>query len=665
MGLVRHTKYRTFFASLLVAVGAGFVYSFSIYSGAIKQSFSLSQAQVDWVGVVGCLMFPFSPLMGWITDTRGPRTTLLMGGTLMGTGLALQYVVASKRLPGAWAWAETAQGATVLLSICACVTAVGSNAAASVAYATPVRLFPTRRGTVIGLCKAWSGIAGGLMSQIYVGYVGQPSSAPSTLSFLLVLAAVAVTCNVVVAPLIMPPFGHHTYRAGEEAEEAGEAGEEAGEEEERPFHRSELASGSSDSGDSDDAQHFSWTFKAAYGIFACMVALIATCSFLTAAPHTAAAAGGNHSNHSNLPELPALLPAASTGAKLFASAFLVLVAATALVFFLPSRRPARPPTRTDEAQSSQWRALADPLTNPRTTHPHDTVCEAERGGGGGGGGGKQGDRGMGGDNTVRLPDVGLGSVVRSMDCYLLLWAASVEVGAGYFLTTNTFQIIESIPFASASAATAVTIFSASQACGRLAGGLLPEMLLHWTGGQNHADSKRAELVRTPPRRTQRESACCCQVTRPACLAVFCLLTGLGQGLICLAATLLSAPSTARGVLYTGYFFAGIGFGGVWPLMVTIVSERWGTSHLAQNYMFFDGLTAAIGALPLGKFLPQTIYQAHVRHGATACMAGAACFAETQYIIVVASGTSALAAVALAVRMAPLYQRIYDAASGDT
>ena len=50
------------------------------------------------------------------------------------------------------------------------------------------------------------------------------------------------------------------------------------------------------------------------------------------------------------------------------------------------------------------------------------------------------------------------------------------------------------------------------------------------------------------------------------------------------------------MFYVGYCLAGIGFGGVWPLMVTLSADLWGLEHLGANYMVFDGTSALIGSL---------------------------------------------------------------------
>ena len=132
----------------------------------MKWAFDLSQAQLVWIGTVGTLTFPLSPLSGWLTDKKGPRVSVMLGGVIVFLGLVLQYLIATRKP------VQSASGATALLCLSACVVSVGANLVASQAYASPLRAFPDKRGVVMGLVKAYAGIAGGLMTQCYIGFIG-------------------------------------------------------------------------------------------------------------------------------------------------------------------------------------------------------------------------------------------------------------------------------------------------------------------------------------------------------------------------------------------------------------------------------------------------------------------------------------------------------------
>ncbi len=44
----------------------------------------------------------------------------------------------------------------------------------------------------------------------------------------------------------------------------------------------------------------------------------------------------------------------------------------------------------------------------------------------------------------------------------------------------------------------------------------------------------------------------------------------------------------------GVTLAGLSFGMVWPLMVLITGEVFGIRHVGANYMWFDGMSSAVG-----------------------------------------------------------------------
>ena len=188
-------------ACLLVAASSGFIYDFSVYSGALKAQFKLKQASVDWVATAGVFFFWTSPLGGYMVDKHGPRLTNIIGGLTMTTGLVLSYLFAMgyvPRLP------RDPASATFILSVCSCITTIGANAAAAVAFTLPVKFYPNSRGYVTGLVKSSAGLAGGLLAQLFTLLVGPPGDTTSTLGFLLFLACTTFSINVLLSPLLLP-----------------------------------------------------------------------------------------------------------------------------------------------------------------------------------------------------------------------------------------------------------------------------------------------------------------------------------------------------------------------------------------------------------------------------------------------------------------------------
>ena len=78
----------------------------------------------------------------------------------------------------------------------------------------------------------------------------------------------------------------------------------------------------------------------------------------------------------------------------------------------------------------------------------------------------------------------------------------------------------------------------------------------------------------------------------------------------LAAAVTPPASTSQSVLFIGACsVGGVAFGAVWPHYLVLASEIFGSEHLSKNYMFFDGVSGAIGSLCFANLLPSTIYVA--------------------------------------------------------
>jgi len=69
-------------------------------------------------------------------------------------------------------------------------------------------------------------------------------------------------------------------------------------------------------------------------------------------------------------------------------------------------------------------------------------------------------------------------------------------------------------------------------------------------------------------------------------------------------------STPSGI-YAGVLLCGLGFGTVWPLMVVVAGDLFGTEHLGANYNFYDGFSSACGSVAFALLLPSFAYDPRV------------------------------------------------------
>lgn len=146
------------------------------------------------------------------------------------------------------------------------------------------------------------------------------------------------------------------------------------------------------------------------------------------------------------------------------------------------------------------------------------------------------------------------------------------------------QMVESLKFPSVVASASLALFSVAQSAGRVLTGVISESALNWNTGK-----------------------CCINkgVPRP-----FFLIVASAIGV--LAHTIL-AFSTDQTSFVLGTALSGLSFGGVWPMLVLIVGETFGTAHVAANYMFYDGVTSAGGTFLLSKIVAQRVYENHIVH----------------------------------------------------
>ena len=213
------------------------------------------------------------------------------------------------------------------------------------------------------------------------------------------------------------------------------------------------------------------------------------------------------------------------------------------------------------------------------------------------------------------------------------------------LSTNFGQIVQACGASEAFVPTVVTLFSTGNLLGRLVATIVSDRVLAFRGRP-----------------------------RPWIAAGIAALMGSAQ-LVLLLAGLCAAGSVGQAALLAlGSVCAGIAFGSMWPHLVVLASELFGSSHLAANYLFFDGGCGAVGTLLLANLLPTYFYARAATNdddeggsgadptnstcagSSTTCL-GPQCFLPTHSII---AGLCVLAVVASAViarRSAGLYRQI--------
>ena len=89
---------------------------------------------------------------------------------------------------------------------------LANGAITGAVFCSIVKNFPMERGAVVGIAKAWVGLCGGILTQLYVGFVGKPDNSKGTLNFVLMMAGAAMFAAVVPSLFVVV----HKLRAVEE-----------------------------------------------------------------------------------------------------------------------------------------------------------------------------------------------------------------------------------------------------------------------------------------------------------------------------------------------------------------------------------------------------------------------------------------------------------------
>jgi hypothetical protein len=193
-------------------------------------------------------------------------------------------------------------------------------------------------------------------------------------------------------------------------------------------------------------------------------------------------------------------------------------------------------------------------------------------------------------------------MLQTLPAWCFLWTATILVGSGTVMTNNMGQMVEALHYPPVVAPSALALFSVAQAASRVATGSLSEAAMNWQIGSSKSG-----------------------VSRPVFLIIASLASALAHAILGLAVR--EAP------FVVGVALSGVAFGMVWPLMVLIVGEVFGTAYVASNYLVYDGCTSAAGTLLLSKFVAQDVYESHIKPGGDGVTCyGVGCFSMSHFIV---------------------------------
>ncbi|CAE8689158.1 unnamed protein product, partial [Polarella glacialis] len=473
IGGERHTAstpWGTLVGCLFASTMCGFFYSFSVYSGALKAQFGMTQSQVESINTLPYLLGPLSFIPGIFVQRVGPRRVLALGGSIVSLTACCQWAVARRVL------AVPVQSVPLVLTFLAMLTYAGMQCVTSVVFPLPV-----------GIAKCFVGLAAGIILQAYVTITGrQPDSSDATVDFILFYAILSVAVTLAASA---------TVRAAPREAKFGAS-----------------------------SQSVRLRVRA---IIALILGIIVLMAVVSVAPIGMAAHRLIVVFVLGLCLALALLPldwpclpgdgpvpvtSASDGQQVDASSAAAETASRATLA-IAAATAAATPTDPPAAAASDLREPLDFAASVTRRH--------------------------------ELADLGAVETIKTLNCWLLLLSSTAVIGGGAMLTTNLNQIVVAVQSGSDGAlvSSAVTLFSCSQSLSRLAVSTISDSVLR----RGYA------------------------VPRPLFVTLVATFMGIGHLLFFVA-----GANSSSTYLLMGCCLCGVGFGGVWPLMVVISSELFGS-----------------------------------------------------------------------------------------
>ena len=624
---------------LYAAVATGCFYGFSVYSKALKARFHLSQSQLSSINTIPYCMGVFSSIIGLASRRMGRRMSLSVGGVVVCSMQILMYILTTTYHETIMPYAQ------IILPAVAAATFLGVALVTAVAFPTPVKLWPRNRALAIAVCKSFVGLGGAGVTQVY-RVRGDPSSTP-----------LDPAPSVHGPACLAPPTDKSPGRGPSPQVLYGTPTEDP------EALRCVLL----------------WAGTTALCVLVALIC-VPTEAHETPPPEPRDALVVVFAEISLLGIVATVTPLAADGPLHTTMVAMLLVLAclpVPLTLFVGGRRSRSRVVSTaphgrqpllDGACAEAGAGLLEAVASTRaacgsklcsanstttnttrvteTTAPqastHNEVGAAALGDGATDALAPTESTQIG--CTESAQQLSLTQMLRTADTWLLFAIASTAHGGGCLIVTQLAFILQAAGAPDDLLTTAVTTLNTGNLFGRLFAPGLSNLLVR----------------RSLP--------------RPSFLVCIMILMAVAQsGLLWAASGSLPRGSAVQSAVFVvSATLGGLAFGAVWPMIVVLTSELFGSTHLEANYMLFDGGAGFIGAFVLAGLMPSYIYDhAEAQQNRTAvwstvghapavprpsCL-GPECFAPAHEILIGLCACGVVAGVTLSIRTKALYRHM--------
>ena len=533
-------------AFLAALTTGGTTYAFGLYGAALKHTLHLTQSQLDTIGSATFCAGLFSWVPGMVVDKWGTKTGLVAGGIQGSVSLCLYWCVATQLFPVERVMLVPTLSMLGVFIFLSCALITGSVFKIIVSTCGP-----GSKGTAVGAAKGYVGLGAGVYACMFDSI---RSKGQSDLDFLPMAAFFFFACVTVPSFCLMP--SNKTVQQTIFNDDS------------TPLH-----------------------FRSLYASLACMASLIIVNSLRELYSDDGEAGSAANEDKHDGPNVPMVLflftiwvgPIASLKLlpkkssleepavdEIEGESLLHEEGETEIIrgdgeIEISRQRMSRKSNSSVGSNGSVSRGLSPMVAASRGVHEetvpdflrlpdgtdehnnfHHTMENMSLD--------HQEDTD---ESEAKLENKNLWQMLQTPTAMLMLLTTTILVGGGIVETNNMGQMVEALDFRPGTTSASLAFFSVAQSAGRVVTGALSESALNWP-------TKRFWIEKGIPR-------------------TFFLVAASITGFV---AHLLLAGTTAKGVFVVGAALSGFAFGMVWPLLVLVVGEVFGTKNVGANYMFF-------------------------------------------------------------------------------